>query len=276
MLKVLFGKEPLPFSIHDPRIAWLYANGVVDKDNGNTDILVPFYKKVLITAFRPLINGEMQHYITSHTETVNQYLTVTGGLNIDALLDAYRAYVHRRGFRAFDTEKLKEAAWHYSLDGFIHFFIECLEGQTFIEVPSGRGRIDILILHRNQKYIIETKIFANHHYFQQGKGQLATYLQSENLEEGYYVVFSKMHTEKDELFFAEMVQGKKIYTHIIPTTFELPSRVAVPVELRLTAAEKIAVNLLKMQKMTAEDIAQTTGVNIERIEQLSGLSDRIN
>ncbi|MCP4699974.1 MAG: ATP-binding protein, partial [Gammaproteobacteria bacterium] len=63
MLKLLFEEEPLPFSIHDPDIAWLYANGVIDEDNGETDIRVPLYKKALITAFRPLINGETQYYI---------------------------------------------------------------------------------------------------------------------------------------------------------------------------------------------------------------------
>ncbi|MCK5523145.1 MAG: AAA-like domain-containing protein, partial [Thiomargarita sp.] len=146
MLKLLFDEEPLPFSIHEPDIAWLYANGVIDKDNGETNILVPLYKKVLITAFRPSINGESRHYINSPDETINQYLTPDGELNVNALLEEYRAYIRRRGFRAFDTEHLKEAAWHYSLDGFINFFIQCLGGQTFVEVPTGRGRTDILIL----------------------------------------------------------------------------------------------------------------------------------
>jgi hypothetical protein len=36
------------------------------------------------------------------------------------------------------------------------FVLECLEGETFIEVPSGRGRTDILILYKKQKYIIES------------------------------------------------------------------------------------------------------------------------
>ena len=53
MLKLLFNDEPLPFSIHDPDMAWLYANGVIGNVNGNTDILVPLYQKALITAFRP-------------------------------------------------------------------------------------------------------------------------------------------------------------------------------------------------------------------------------
>jgi hypothetical protein len=82
MLKLLFDDEPVPFTIDDPDIAWLYANGVVDKKDGYVDILVPLYAKRLINAFRPLINGETHYYINSPHDTLNQYLTKEGALNI--------------------------------------------------------------------------------------------------------------------------------------------------------------------------------------------------
>ncbi len=223
MLRLLFADEPLPFTVNDPDIAYLYANGVIDQVEGYVEVTIPLYSKALIAAFRPLLNGESQHYLTSPHETVSGYVT-PDGLDLHALLVKYREYVHRRGFRAFDTETLKEAAWHYSLDGFINFFIERLGGETFIEVPTGRGRTDILILYGGQRYIIETKVFTDTHYFQKGKRQLAAYLASEGLSEGYYVVFSHKHTETDTLDFAEEIEGKRIYTYIIRTTFEPPSR----------------------------------------------------
>jgi len=272
MIKLLFRDEPVAFTIDDSDIAWLYANGVVDETDGYVNIPVPLYAKRLINAFRPLLNGETRHYINSPHETINKYLTSNNKLNINALLEEYRAYIRRRGFRAFDTEHLKEAAWHYSLDGFINFFIQCLGGQTFIEVPTGRGRTDILILYQNHKYVVETKRFVNNYYFKQGKGQLAEYLTSEDISKGYYVVFSNMHTDKDEFFSEELIQGKRIYTHIIPTKFEQPSRLPVPDELKLTEAENIASNMLSMDKFTTEQIAQATGVSTERIKQLSAFS----
>ncbi len=234
ILKLLFQPEPIPFSVYDPDIGWLHAHGVVDDVKGYVDVAVPLYKKVLIAAFRPLINGETRYYLTSPHDTFSQYIHADGSLNINALLEAYRAYVRRRGFRALDTEQLKEGAWHYSLDGFINFFIEQLGGQTYIEVPSGRGRTDILIRHHRKSYIIETKIFASPSYFKQGKGQLAAYLASEGLDEGYYVVFSRLHTEKDDLHTEETIAGKRIYTHIIPINFEQPSHLPVPEELRIS------------------------------------------
>ncbi len=235
MMRLLFGQTPIPFTIDDPNIAFLAANGVIENVNGNVEIPVPLYSKRLITAFRPLINGEADEFTLAH-DTLAEYVT-DNVLNLHQLLDRYREYVQRRGFHAFDTAQLKEGAWHYSLDGFIHFFIQRLGGDTLavapraerrtqpaVEVPSGRGRTDILILFKGHKYIIETKVFSDQGYFLQGKQQLADYLTSEGLDEGYYVVFSAKHQASDTLYSEEMINGKRIRTWIIRTDFKAPSR----------------------------------------------------
>jgi effector-binding domain-containing protein len=221
MFRLLFHDRPIAFTIDDEDISYLYAHGVVENVGGWVDITVPLYKKRLLTAFRPTFNGEMDHYFTAY-DTFSEYFD-GDGLNIKAILNKYAEYVARRGFRAFDTEHLKEGAWHYSLDGFFIFFIERIEGQTFVEVPTGRGRTDILILYRSKKYIIETKIFNDKSSFEKGKRQLAEYLKSEGLDDGYYVVFSKKHAEDDVLEQEEMIDGKRIYTRIIRVNFEKPS-----------------------------------------------------
>ena len=131
----------------------MYANGVIDVVDGLVQVSVPLYAKRLINAFRPRANGETRHFVLPQ-DTFSEYVTADG-LNLPAILNQYRAYVRRRGFHAFDTDHLKEGAWHYSLDGFINFFIERLGGQTFVEVPSSRGRTDILILYQQKKYLIE-------------------------------------------------------------------------------------------------------------------------
>ncbi len=52
---------------------------------------------------------------------------------------------------------------------------------------------------------------------------------SEGLSEGYYVVFSRKHNEEDPLYFEEIVAGKHIYTYIIRTNLQPPSRRSRPV-----------------------------------------------
>jgi hypothetical protein len=273
MYRLLFGEQAIDFNIYTKDIAYLHANGVIENLEGHVGILVPLYSKCIITAFRPVSNGETRHYGFKVNESFEAYLK-DGGLNIHALLNKYRQYVRRRGFKAFDTEKLKEGAWHYSLDGFISFFIETLEGHTFIEVPSGAGRTDILIVYKTERYLIETKVFSNNTLLKKGKGQLAEYLTSEGLDEGYYVVFSNLHTDEDTLYFEDSIQGKQIYTYIICTHFPTPSRRRVPEELKLTETEKVAGRMLSLDNLTDEQISQVTGVSLEKIgylRQLVGL-----
>ena len=221
MVNLLFGEAAIPFTVNDPEIAYLYANGVVDNVDGYVQLPAPLYSKALITAFRPYSNGETQEYVSAY-DTFSEYVSADG-LNLNAILLRYGEYVQRRGFHAFDTEQLKEAAWHYSLDGFINFFIQQLGGDTLVEVPTGRGRTDILILYQGHRYIIETKVFVSQTQYQHGKQQLADYLTSEGLNEGFYVVFSQKHSAADALFFDETIAGKRIRTYIIRTDFAPPS-----------------------------------------------------
>ncbi len=267
MYRLLFGEEPIDFSVHTEDIAYLHANGVIDNINAHVGILVPLYSKCIITAFRPMYNGERRHYGIKADDTFGEYLK-DNGLNIHALLKKYRQYVRRRGFKAFDTENLKEAAWHYSLDGFINFFVEALEGHTFIEVPSGAGRTDILIVYKNNRYLIEVKVFSNITLHKKGKGQLAEYLNSEGLNEGYYVVFSNLHTDDHILYEEEVIKGKQLYTYIICTNFPTPSRLPVAEELKLTDKEKVAGKMLSMGDFTDEQISTATEVSLDKIRYL--------
>ncbi|MCP4400473.1 MAG: hypothetical protein GY801_24610 [bacterium] len=230
MLRLLFSDTPIEFLVDHEDIDYLSVHGVIDNVDGYVDVPIPLYRKRLITAFRPPVNGEVDYY-QSVRDTLHAYITPQG-LDIKTLLGHYRQYIRRRGFKAFDTDHLKEGAWHYSLDGFLNFFIEQLGGHTFIETPTGRGRTDILVVYKHCTDIIETKVFTTDLYFQKGKGQLAEYLASENLDEGYYVVFSNKHTYDEQLDLGEEIQGKRIHTFIICTQFERPTDLPIPEELR--------------------------------------------
>ena len=226
MLKILFGEQGQIFSLYDSSISFLYANGVIDDERGYAAVKVPLYEKVLIEYFKPKINGEI-HYFPGITQDFEQYITLKGTINVHKLLEIYKLYVKRRGYKAFDTKYLKEGAWHYSLDGFIYFFVESLGGKIFTEPSSGRGKIDIIIVRGKEKHVIEVKIFRNQSSFEKGKKQLVEYLKSENLYEGYYVVFSRNHKNfpEDKLYKEEIKDGRKIYSYIIQVDFDRPSEI---------------------------------------------------
>jgi hypothetical protein len=225
MLKVLFDETEIPYTIDDERIKFLHVNGVIEDVNGIVDVPIPLYKKRLINAFQPLLNGEAVQYTTPQ-DRFDEFYSSDGGLNIDQIIRRYIDYVRRRGFRAFDTENLKESAYHYSFDSYINFFIKRLGGETFMEVPTSRGRLDTLIIYHDKLYVIEIKRWTDMFYYQKGKRQLAAYAKSEGLPEGFYVVFSSQHKETDTLFEQEEIDSVKIYTYVVRTNFEPPSKLS--------------------------------------------------
>lgn len=91
-----------------------------------------------------------------------------------------------------------------------------------IEVQTGRGRMDIIITHNQQKYIVETKIWRGDSRYQAGKKQLPTYLKSESVKAGYYVVFD--HQEQPEpRLETETINDLEIRSYVIPVIQEIPS-----------------------------------------------------
>jgi len=223
MIKALFGDSPMPFSVYDEQTKFLYSHGVIARDEeGNVDVPIPLYKNALIAAFRPRANGEAVYYTDPNEKFENFYSAE--GLNIDQIIRHYIAYVQRRGFRAFDTKNLKESACHYSLDTYINFFVEQLGGKTFTEVPTRRGRLDTIIVYKEKTYVLEIKRWRDAFSYQKGKRQLAEYAKSEGLADGYYVVFSRRHQEGDTLLEQEEIDGIKIFTYIVRTHFDRPSK----------------------------------------------------
>ena len=94
----------------------------------------------------------------------------------------------------------------------------------FLEVQTGRGRIDLLILHNQRKYIVETKIWEGVRYYQSGKKQLAAYVKSEPAVEGYYVVFDHRKNPEAQRE-TEKVGDVKIRSYVIPVLQKSPSTV---------------------------------------------------
>ena len=85
----------------------------------------------------------------------------------------------------------------------------------YLEVQTGRGRMDLLILDRKKKYIVETKIWGGGNRYQAGKAQLAAYAKSEGAEEGYYVVFDHRNTPEPRVE-TETLEGLTIRSYVIP------------------------------------------------------------
>ena len=82
--------------------------------------------------------------------------------------------------------------------------------------------MDILILHNQRKYIVETKIWGGDLRYAAGKVQLATYVRLEGAEAGYYVVFDH-RKEPAPRVETQTLDGSTIRSYVIPVMQERPS-----------------------------------------------------
>ena len=223
LMRIVSYENSVPFNPDNDIINELATYGVITKGSDKKcEIVNPIYLYRVIQTFKPIVNGLENDYFPEDTE-VSQYLTSTGQIQMERLLDNFRDFIARAGFRILQVpETPQEFIGQHLLLAYLDQFVTSVNGAMYIEVPTGRGRMDLLILHKGRKYIIETKIWRSEQHYAQGKQQLAVYLATEGVTEGYYVVFD--HREAPEpRAETETINGLTIRSYIIPVVQERPS-----------------------------------------------------
>ena len=101
-------------------------------------------------------------------------------------------------------------------------FIELWMDSQFPEVPEGGGRVDLLVLQDQMRWIVEVKRFRGPNLLNRGKRQLSVYVKRSGLAEGHLVVFSDVHPEGSR--GEELVDGVRLLWWILPVNVIPPSR----------------------------------------------------
>ena len=192
LMRIASYESGIRFNPDDEIISELATYGVITKGRDRMcEILNPIYQQRIMQAFKPLVNGLEQEYFPKDTHHgLMDYLTSTNQIKMDSLLDNFRDFIARAGFRILlvpDTPK--EFVGQYLLYAYLDQFVQLGQGYIYLEGQTGRGKIDLAIFHNSKKHIVETKIWEGPRSYQSGKKQLAAYLKLEGASEGYYVVF---------------------------------------------------------------------------------------
>jgi len=213
------------FNLHNEVISELATYGILKKGNdGLCEIENPIYQYCIVQSFQPLINGLEREYLPEDTYTdFCDYLRPDGNINMRELLANFSDFIARVGYRILQVpETPKEFVGQYLLFAYLDTFVRQVHGFMYLEVRTGRGRMDMIILHKGLKYIVETKIWEGIKRFSAGKRQLANYLKLEGVSEGYYIVFDHRAKPQARLEMDE-IEGKVIVSYTIPVMQEKPS-----------------------------------------------------
>ena len=227
LMKIASYDRGVPFSRDNEIIAELASYGVIAKDTRRMcKIVSPIYQHRIMQAFKPLVNGLEHEYFPEDTEAdFIDYITPDGTIALAPLLNNFQTFIARIGFRILQVpETPQEFVGQYLLYAYLDEFVHSIGGAMYLEVQTGRGRIDLLIIHKKQKYIVETKIWEGERHYQAGKKQLAAYLKLEQAIEGYYIVFDHRQNPTPRVE-TEMLDGVTIRSYVIPVLQERPSSV---------------------------------------------------
>ena len=214
------------FNLDNEFISDLATYGILAEGaDGMCEVVNPIYQYRIMKAFQPPINGLECEYFPEDAETdFLDYLTPDGQIRLQSLLDNFQDFIARAGYRLLQVpETPKEFVGQYLLFAYLDQFVRLVRGRMYLEVQTGRGRIDLLILHNSQKYIVETKIWEGERSYTAGKKQLAAYMQLEDAVEGYYVVFDHRKNPMPRTE-TEIVEGFAIRSYVVPVVQEPPSQ----------------------------------------------------
>lgn len=225
LMQICSREKGIVYNVDNEFISELATYGVLKRDaDGFCAIANPIYQYHIVQAFQPLFNSLEREYLPEDTDAgFFDYLTDDGGINMPSLIANFRDFIARAGYRILEVlETPQEFVGQYLLFAYLDQFVRQLRGFMYLEVNTGRGRMDLIVLHQQEKYIIETKMWEGKTLYQAGKEQLAAYLRLERAKEGYYVVFdhrAKPEARKEE----EIIEGNAIVSYTIPVVQQRPS-----------------------------------------------------
>ncbi len=222
--RLLYTEGQIPFDIDRESIKTLHINGIIQEDkNKAITFWVPFYKKRLYKAFYPYTNGEKEEI--SAGVIAKEYFTPDGRLNLDKLIDDYKAYAARRGFAVFREKDqdgnfvtLKEAGLFYSFETWLAAFLVQVDGHSYPEAQVGLGRSDLIVNIKGEEMLFECKRYYGEKQFIKGHSQLAYYARSLGQKRAIYVVFTPQHLKYPDTIKEgrTVVKNVELVTYLIP------------------------------------------------------------
>lgn len=225
LMRIVSYDRGLPFNPDDPLMNELVTYGVIAEGADRMcEIVNPIYQHRILQIFKPTFNGLEDTYFPEDSSVdFIDYLTSEGHIDLEPLLDNFQAFIARAGFRILQVPNTpQEYVGQHLLYAYLDHFVRVVGASMFLEVQTGRGRIDLLLIHNDRKYVIETKIWEGEKRYAAGKKQLAAYLKLEEVVEGYYVLFDHRKNPVP-LVETEGVDGVAIRSYVIPVVQKSPS-----------------------------------------------------
>ena len=210
MRSVSFDSKEYPFSAIDPMIELGLTFSIIKIENNKVRIHNLIFEDLIYNFY---VLEELRGKYTSLRQNSSVYIQ-NGKLNMPYVIERFQSLIHNE-YRKEDNEFLERQGRLL----FLCFLKPIVNGTGFYYVePETRdgGRMDLVVSFGGEEFVIELKIWRGEKYEVEGKVQLAEYLKTRGLSEGYLVTFSflKNKTVQEEPEWVEH-DGKRIYEAVI-------------------------------------------------------------
>ena len=200
---VFNGVEYIP---GDEEQSLLLTHGLIKAEGKEVSVSNPIYQKRFTRTFFRDVAGKVD-------VSFSRYYLPDGSLNMETVLADFEKYIVQIGAAAFySTNKPMEVTGKFQLTAWLYQFVLEGMGRLYYESRTGLGIMDIMLVHKDKKYIIETKVKRYPGIVDEALEQLTEkYLLPERVSHGYIVMFDPK-TRVGELCTPEKreVAGKKI------------------------------------------------------------------
>ena len=206
VLEPMLVGDHLPASGLDDAVAYVANLGLIRRSEGRWQVANPIYREIIPRA----LNNTIQYSLDQQTAW---YLRADGTLDAPKLMAAWQEFWREDGHLAAAGFTYKESGPHLMLMAFLQRIVNG-GGRIHREYALGKGALDLLITWKTQRIAIELKVRHRPTTEATGIQQLAGYLDSLGVDEGWLVLFDRRpETSWDERIFVrtEHVGARRIH-----------------------------------------------------------------
>lgn len=182
--------DPLNFDYSDDAIRYARDLGLITQTSP-VQFANPIYREIITR----VLNYGLQESFNSDLVETKWYLGPDGSLDMDKLLRAFVGFYRRHSESWLERFQYHEAGHQLLLMAFLQRVVNG-GGRIEREMAIGNGRTDLAVFWKEEVFAIELKIRHDSQTIEDGKQQLARYLDKLGQKAGYLIVFEKKSSEE--------------------------------------------------------------------------------
>ncbi len=206
---VLFGEDDIAFNARNYIMSLGIAYGIFAREEKYLTISCPVYSQIIQATMLSLEQTGLGLGLNLGNARHKEDYLENNQFDMKYTLEQFQNFM--KEFHSDKDEKFLETHGRFLLLAFLKPIVNG-EGYLFKEPECSNNRkMDLVVSFRDERFVIELKIWRGRKKYDEGIEQLCDYLDSYSLDSGYLLVFNFNKNKKYEVIECEY-HGKKITT----------------------------------------------------------------